>query len=390
MRNNRVRISFCGDIMLFAAETSARLQKFGQLDYADYLAGIKPLLCDSDYVVANLETPIAPSQPLTSKAAEFNSPPELLGTLKDIGFSFLSTANNHCLDRGVSGLKETLAQLAKFGFDHDGTFASEDDSNRVFVKKFNIKTCKTFRIAIITSTFGTNSQHSGIMLPSDEEWRVALTRKQLKKKNIGFNPDSCDPQQYEYIADDVSPAAIANPTHQKYLDKVLTKVRQAKTMADVVVAMPHVGGQYNPAPGMYAKYIVNAMRDAGADLVIGGHPHTSLRSGFSQGCFYTYSLGNLCFTPGSGYYIPNTLADYGIILHVYIDPHTSKLGKITFDVIKSVKCDDGLTRVFPVKELFDTENNLSRRERLEMENEAVVNRFKGSSGAVSIMREYEF
>ena len=390
MKDNLIRLTFGGDVMAFASENEARLARYGKYDYSDYLSYLKPLCVDSDYVCANLETPVAPSMPFTARAAEFNSPPELLVALKDVGFSFLSTANNHCLDRNIDGLKETLTQLVDFGFDHDGTFSSVEDAGRLFIKSICGANGKCCKIAIVACTFGTNSQHNGNMLSPENEWCVALTRRQLKKKNIGFNPDVGKPCQYEYIVDDVSPAAIGNPIHQIYLDKVLSKIRQAKMEADIVIAMPHVGGQYNPAPGMYAKYIFRELKSAGADMIVGGHPHVSQRSEKRGTSFYTYSLGNLCFTPGIGYYIPNTLADYGIVLHAYFDSELFKLQKVTFDVVKSIKCADGLTRVMPVTDIYAAETNLSRRERLEMENEAVVNRFRGTGGSIAISKEYPF
>ena len=385
MSNKHIRVSWCGDIMLLATQREAVRAKFGVDDYFEYVGRLKSVLSGSDYVLANLETPVSPSSDYTDRATVFNSPPELLEAIKDIGIGFVSTANNHCLDRDVRGLDETLAQLDKYGIGHDGTWRNVNDSDRVFVKSIG-----PIRLAVVCCTFGTNSQHNGIMLPKGEEWRVALTRTQLRKKNIGFNPDGAVAVQYEYLTDDVSPAAINNPMHEIYLNRILDKIRRAKSLADIVAVMPHVGGQYNPAPGAYAKHIVNKFLECGADLVIAGHPHTSLRSQWDAKCFYTFSLGNLSFTPDVGYYAKNTLADYGIILHTYFNTQIKCIERVTFDVVKNCVEEDGCTRVVPVVELFEQEQNLSRRDRLTMEVEAVVNRFRGTGGMVEIQREYEF
>ena len=370
--------------MVLAAQNRAEQDKYRRYDYGEYLGGLRPLFSESDFVAVNLETPVAPSFPYTSKAASFNSPPSLLTALADVGVDFVSTANNHCLDRGVDGLVETLGQIDKTGLGHDGTYVSESDSETICIRKI----CG-LRVAIVCCTFGTNSQHNGVMLPSGEEWRIALTRTQMKKKNLGFNPDSAE-VQYEYIADDVSTAAIGNQKNTACLEKILKKVREAKNLADFVVAILHVGGQYNPAPGAYAKYIVQELRTAGADLIIAGHPHTSLRSVWASDCFLTYSLGNLCFTPNVGYYAKNTLADYGIVLHAYVRSESRTIARMTFDVVKSCVQNDGCTQVLPVIELLRRGLCASERERLEMEVEAVVNRFRGTAGDVDIAREYEF
>lgn len=152
--------------------------------------------------------------------------------------------------------------------------------------------------------------------------------------------------------------------------------------------MPHIGGQFNPGPGEYAKYIVREMRDAGADMIIAGHPHTSHRCEWVDGAFCAYSLGNLCFTPNVGYYVPNTLSDYGIVLHTDFDVETKKLAKISFSVVRSVRGEDGRTQVKLASDLYEAETNLGKRETLAMENEAVVNRFAGRAERIDPQFEH--
>jgi len=314
-----VKVSFCGDIMCLREETEARRQRFGRLDYTDYVSSVRPLLNNSDYVVGNLETPVSMSHDLSTEAINFNSPIDFLQVVGDVGFNFLSTANNHCLDRGVSGIEETIKAIDSLGIKHDGTYLSRDDAEAL-----RVVDVARVKIAIICSTFGTNSQHNGVVLAKEDEWRVALLKKQPKKKHYPFRFDSKQ-NELEYLADDVSPVAISNPVNEAYLSNILSKINQAKQIADIVVAMPHVGGQYNPAPATYAKYVIGKMKYAGADMIIAGHSHTPHRCEWLDSCFIAYSLGNLCFTPNVGFYVRNVLADYGIVLHVYIDVVTKKL-----------------------------------------------------------------
>ena len=386
MSDSVIKLSFGGDVICLKAETDAVLRKFGRLDYDEYVGGLKPLFEESDYVVANLETPIALSCPPTMVAMRFNTDESLLVSLRHAGFNFLATGNNHCLDAGILGLEETLDALDRNGFDHDGTFTSESVAERVFVRKIG-----GVRIAFLSFTYGTNSEHNGVMLPEGESWRVALLKKQNKLRKLPVSQDLLNGNFRTYIADDVQPAAIDNPINEKYLCNVLDKIRKAKTLADFVVVMPHVGGQYNPGPATYAKYVVNRLRGAGADLIVAGHPHVSQRCdiGGDGRCVAAYSLGNLCFTPGVGFFVPNVFAEYGIVLHVYIDRQTKKPRRITFDVVKSVVDDDGCTHSVPVVDLLANEKNTAKRDRLLMENEAVVNRFRGACADVMPQREYE-
>lgn len=378
-----LKLSIGGDIMCLRQETEAVRRKFGRLDYSDYLVGLKTLFADCDYAIANLETPIDPTQGETDLAIRFNTPREFAEELKSVGFDFFSTANNHCLDRGVGGLCKTLDVLDELGFEHSGTYRTREDADKIFVKEI-----KGVKFAIVCSTFGTNSQVNGVMLPSGEEWRIDLLRKQLKFRKLPQSNDMGNGNFRTYIADEVSSAAISNPANQVYMDRALEKIRRAKVLSDIVIALPHVGGQYNPGPAAYTKWVVDQMRLAGADMVIAGHPHTPHRSEVKDGCFIAYSLGNLAFTPGVGWYVPNVFAEYGMVLHAYIDRHTKKLRRVTFDGVKSIVDEDACAHAVPVVNLLASETNVAKRDRLLMENEIVVNRFRGTGADVVPQREY--
>lgn len=160
-------------------------------------------------------------------------------------------------------------------------------------------------------------------------------------------------------------------------------------MADIVVAYPHVGGQYNPAPGLYTKYVVNNLKEAGADIIVANHPHTSLRCEcLDNGVFCAYALGNLAFTPDVGFFLDNVLAEYGIVLHTYWDEETKRMVKLSFNVTRCVVGEDGVTRVKEVSDIYNATTNKTERERLMIDNEAVVNRFAGWSKSFEPQREY--
>ena len=66
----------------------------------------------------------------------FNAPEVLGQNLKDIGVDVLTTANNHCMDKGYSGLVSTLDELDKVGLSHTGTYRSVDEQNTILTKEF--------------------------------------------------------------------------------------------------------------------------------------------------------------------------------------------------------------------------------------------------------------
>lgn len=75
--------------------------------------------------------------------------------LKELGFDVMATANNHCLDKGFSGMVNTLAELDKAGIEHLGTYATEEAS-----KEYLIKDVKGIKIGFLDYTYGTN-RYSG-------------------------------------------------------------------------------------------------------------------------------------------------------------------------------------------------------------------------------------
>lgn len=82
-------------------------KKTGIYNYDRIFEKVAYVLKDSDYVVGNLETPIAGEElEYTKEPTVFNTPLAFAQSIKKAGFDFVSIANNHCLDRGVIGLKK--------------------------------------------------------------------------------------------------------------------------------------------------------------------------------------------------------------------------------------------------------------------------------------------
>lgn len=376
-----IKISFAGDLMCLQQQNESVFKKYGKYDYSAVVAPIVHLFDDSDYVVANLETPIG-EEGLSDEQICFNTPPAFLDSIKLLGVDFLITCNNHCLDRGVKGLDETLNYVNAYGFEHSGTYSSENDSNRIFIKDI-----KGVKFAFICCTFGTNSEHNGELLPDDELWRVDLLKKQNKKSRIASKVSDA-PIISRMIPDNVSVAAIKNIANEPYANRVKAKIHEAKRLADKVIILPHIGGQYNPAPGCYTKHTINWMAEEGSDLIVAGHPHVPLRTEFVKNVFTAYSLGNFLFTPDVGYYLSNVLSEYGIILHTFWSAESQKLTKATFNIVKNVVNEDGISCCHLLYDLIQSCGNAIERDFLSIDNEAIVNRLIGGNTSVDIQKEY--
>ena len=82
---------------------------------------------------------------------------------------------------------------------------------------------------------------------------------------------------------------------QADLDRVLRAVRRAARRADVVVVLPHWGTQYTHVPEPVQRRVGRALVRAGADLVVGGHPHWVQGVDAVGGVPVLHSLGNFVF-----------------------------------------------------------------------------------------------
>lgn len=110
----QIKLTFSGDIMLDNEIIHLYEKKTGNYDFNCMFADIKKFLEQAELVIGNLETPITTNnKEIKSKLYQFTSPIEFAEAVKDAGFDFVTTANNHCLDNGIEGIKKTLDALEK-------------------------------------------------------------------------------------------------------------------------------------------------------------------------------------------------------------------------------------------------------------------------------------
>jgi poly-gamma-glutamate synthesis protein (capsule biosynthesis protein) len=95
----QTKITFIGDLMCLKEQNEMIIKKYKQYYYDDVFKLVKRFFEESDYVVGNLETPVAGSEmKYTYQPMSFNAPEAFLHAIKSAGVHFVSMANNHCLD----------------------------------------------------------------------------------------------------------------------------------------------------------------------------------------------------------------------------------------------------------------------------------------------------
>lgn len=237
-------ITAVGDIMMHDTEIKAGYRNTeGSYDYSSFFQYVSPLLKASDLVIGNLETPLAGKSARYTGYPLFNAPEILAKNLKEAGFNIVSTANNHCLDRGEKGLLSTLRHLDEAGLQHAGTYANPEEKDKLLTLDI-----KGVKIAFLSYTFGSN----GISLPA------------------------------------TSPAAV-NYLEPEQIEKDIAKAQVSG--AKLIILALHFGQEYQPYPNAQQKQLVQAFFKAGAHVIIGHHPHVLQPPSIDSGLVF-YSLGN--------------------------------------------------------------------------------------------------
>lgn len=234
----------------------------GAREHADLLEQVAPLLADADLTVVNLETPLL-DEPLIGTLAPrtqqwnptkdlvFASAPAAVDALVGAGVDAVSLGNNHVFDALDSGLEQTIAELDRAGLAHFGAGATVDDA-----------------------------------------WRPAfLERRGQRVAMIGCTTVTGNGQTVENVAG-ADQGGAARCTRER----LVAEVGAARRQADVVLLMIHGGEEYRSDQSDVVLDLSRAAREAGAALVVNGHPHVV--GGVevdADGALLARSTGNLLF-----------------------------------------------------------------------------------------------
>lgn len=162
-----MRITFLGDVMIKKQQIS-KLNCCIPENYNSIFEYLKDDIASSDYTIVNLETPIA-GQKLgyTSELYSFNAPIAFGKAIKNAGIDMCITANNHCLDRGIDGLKNTIINLKNIGLKTIGTHIEKD-------KSYVIEEFSGVKVGFLAYTYGTNAFSNHEYLEKKTEYMVDM------------------------------------------------------------------------------------------------------------------------------------------------------------------------------------------------------------------------
>lgn len=215
------RLVAVGDVMMHADVKKAAEDQGG---FEALWADVAPLFKGADLAFANLETPVAPTTGRPGRPFQFNAPEELPTALKASGLTVLSTANNHAYDQGKKGVKETVDRL------------------------------KEARLV----TLGSGETRAAAEAPRIVE------ANGVKVGLLGYT---------DLFNLDLNKKADEPWVRPMDLEEAKAAVKALRAEADAVVVSVHWGDEYHHLPTKRHRQIAEALVAAGADLVLGHHPH---------------------------------------------------------------------------------------------------------------------
>jgi poly-gamma-glutamate synthesis protein (capsule biosynthesis protein) len=204
-----------------------------------------PELRASDLRITNLECPLTRSDAAVFKSGSvLKGVPEHVAGLTAVPFEIVTLANNHVFDYGVASFRETLDLLEANGI----RFVGAGTTRREAVEPLIVRVGET-TLALVSFSEG----------------------------------------------EDLTGAVEGAGVFGWQVDAVIDVVKAAREAADLVFVICHAGVEYIPFPPPYLVRALTAIAGAGADLVVGHHPHVPQGIRIVGGTPIAYSLGNFVF-----------------------------------------------------------------------------------------------
>ena len=261
-----VHLRAVGDILLGGPMARVLEQKGRAYPFK----AMRSTLRATDITFGNFECSMSTRGKPIPKQFNFRADPQYAPVLKENGFTIVSTANNHTWDYGREALQDTVQLVRKTG--------------------------------VLTVGAGSNRAQAHRL--------VVITRKGLR---IGF---------LAYLG--LIPALISESetlpsVSMASIEAIRTEVADARNQVDVLIVSLHAGQEGAPQPTPRQRGFAQAAIDAGADLVIGHHPHVRQPLVIYHGKPICYSLGNFVFSTagrGSGAMLDATLSRHHVVAHL--------------------------------------------------------------------------
>ncbi|MEU4701996.1 CapA family protein [Nonomuraea dietziae] len=216
------------------------------------LGPIAKVLKASDLAMINLETAITTGgTPAPGKQYTFRAPATAFTALKAAGVDVVSMANNHGMDYMESGLADSMAAIKRSRFPVVGIGRNETEAYKPYRVTVNGN-----RVSIIGATQVLDAEFV-------QSWSAAGSK-----------------------------GGLASAKNE---DRLIRAVRQARKSSDTVIVHLHWGTEMQKCPNPAQRSLAPKLVKAGADVIVGGHAHILLGSGYLGNAYVNYGMGNFVF-----------------------------------------------------------------------------------------------
>lgn len=267
-----ISVSFAvfGDNLIHEPIYRYGLREDGEFDFL--FDNMRETIEKYDVAVINQETPLTDDSALYGDYPRFGTPVNVGQAIADAGFAVVTCATNHCLDRGAEGIDFTKSFFASQGVLCLGIQrkAEKDYTPCEIVRRNNI------RFALFNYTYGTN----GIPVPEENPYMVHLLEDE---------------------------------------ERVREDIGRAKEEADFVILFVHWGTENVGQPDAFQKKWSQIFLEAGADVVVGTHPHTlqsweMLEGEDGREMLVYYSIGNYISAQSEKSCVKGGMAEFTVSL----------------------------------------------------------------------------
>lgn len=254
----------CGDLFINTTTTYDNWKNITNKFNQDIIS----LIQNADVSLVNLEAPATlSSNKILKSGPALQMKPHILSTISQIGFNGVTLANNHIMDFGAEGLMDTLSGANGFGLLTCGAGANIHEAIQPIIIQRS-DGLKIFVFSFCEKEFGISDNNS---------------------------PGS---------------AWISHPL-------VLSQIDKCRPSADFIIVIAHGGLEYLPLPPPERQALFHQFIDAGADMIVGHHPHVPQGWEKYKGKYIFFSTGNFIFDKLGGAHRPET--EWGFMVQLHFD-----------------------------------------------------------------------
>ena len=307
-KDEMISISFVGDLILLENQVKAGYNG-SNYNYNKMFGYANKYFEKSDYTIGVLEGPVANS---TYSIGNFNDgkniylnyPKEFIDSIKGSGIDLVTISNNHILDKGINGVKETAENLNERNLDYVG-----------YKERYKIVNIKNLKIGILAYTYGTNY----------------YSEEKLYKLNIT-----------NMIVPETS------PLFEEVKKSVINDFNELKNQnVDLIIVLPHMGTQFALKQNNMQNTWNKIFEENGASIILGDHSHSVQPLEYINDCFVVNSPGNFAnqYTDNNG--------DATSIVNIYIDTKTKKVINASIIPMFTKGDKNGFYYSIPIYDILD-------------------------------------